>query len=415
MGSKIPQYAIIADDLTGSLDTGLQFSKKGLTTLVPLFLQAPYPSAQALVLNTDSRNIPGDLAYRKVYRIARKLKATAIYKKIDSTMRGNVGKEALAILAAQNIPRAIVVPTIPVLGRTVERGILRVHGVPLLRTSYAQDPFHPIWTSRVADLLAKETREPVGHLGLGEVRKGPAYLAERIEGSRARLLAVDAVRQSDLKSIALACRLLSGRVLPCGSVGLADELLSSSLPKARKLARPTRGFILIISASRNPTTAEQIEEARKHFRLPLVEPDPGRLTAPRSAGQEVEKIFMSLADLLSRERGAILTTTFQRHIRGKEGLIPKAKGKAAVQLLGRVRLGGLVLTGGDLAMGVCRQLSSSALRIEEEVLPGIPCSTLADGPFRGLRIITKAGGFGEKDALWKIVRYLGGENEKEEA
>jgi uncharacterized protein YgbK (DUF1537 family) len=66
-------------------------------------------------------------------------------------------------------------------------------------------------------------------------------------------------------------------------------------------------------------------------------------------------------------------------------------------------------------MGVCRQLSSSALRIEEEVLPGIPCSTLADGPFRGVRIITKAGGFGEKDALWKIVRYLGGENEKEKA
>ena len=35
---SIPEFAIIADDLTGSLDTGLQFCKKGLVTLVPLIL-----------------------------------------------------------------------------------------------------------------------------------------------------------------------------------------------------------------------------------------------------------------------------------------------------------------------------------------------------------------------------------------
>ena len=64
MTSSIPEFAIIADDLTGSLDTGLQFRKKGLTTVVPLSLSRPWPKAQALVLNTDSRNISGKLAYR---------------------------------------------------------------------------------------------------------------------------------------------------------------------------------------------------------------------------------------------------------------------------------------------------------------------------------------------------------------
>jgi uncharacterized protein YgbK (DUF1537 family) len=66
-------------------------------------------------------------------------------------------------------------------------------------------------------------------------------------------------------------------------------------------------------------------------------------------------------------------------------------------------------------MGVCARLSSSALRIEEEVLPGIPCSTLTDGPFKGLRLVTKAGGFGEKEAIWRIVQYLRGEHEKQKA
>jgi D-threonate/D-erythronate kinase len=410
----IPQIALIADDLTGSLDTGLQFRKKGLAALVPLDWNRPYPRAEALVLNTNSRNLSGDLAYRKVFRICRRLKARGIYKNIDSTMRGNVGTEALAILNAQKIAKAIVVPTVPVMGRAVEGGILRVHGTPLLKTAYARDPFHPIWTSRVSSLLEKETGEPVGFIGIKEVRKGPSYLAQKIQNTRARLLSLDAVLQSDLKIIAQACNLLPGQVLPCGSVGLADELNLPFQREDRKLMKKgPRRPLLIISASRNPTTANQIEIARNHSRFPLVEPDLGRLTNPRTSGSEAKAAAQRLVEALSKGDGAILTTTFQDHLPGKEKVIPKVLGRTAVHLLGKLRLGGLVLTGGDLAMGVCERLSSSALRIEEEVLPGIPCSTLTGGPFKGLRMVTKAGGFGEKDALWRIIQYLRGAHEQE--
>jgi D-threonate/D-erythronate kinase len=416
MSSFIPDLALIADDLTGSLDTGLQFRKKGLTTLVPLDWRQPLPKAQALVLNTHSRNLPGETAYRKVHRICRWLRARAIYKKIDSTMRGNVGKEALAILDAQKIAKAIVVPTVPVMGRTVEGGILRVHGIPLLKTAYARDPFHPLWSSRVSSLLERETGEPVGFIGIREVRKGPASLAVKIQETPARLLSLDAVDQSDLRMIAAACGLLSGMVLPCGSVGLADELNLPFRSAGRKAARKIfHGPILIISGSLNPTTASQIEAARKHSRFPLVEPNLSRLTHPRTSASEARTLAYRLGQELSTGMGAILTTTFQKHLPGKETAIPKALGKTAVHLLGKIRLGGLVLTGGDLAMGVCERLSSSALRIEEEVLPGIPCSTLTDGPFKGLRMVTKAGGFGEKDALWRIIQYLRGKNETEKS
>jgi uncharacterized protein YgbK (DUF1537 family) len=409
-----PQIALIADDLTGSLDTGLQFRKKGLTTVVPLDWNHPWPRAEALVLNTHSRNLAGDLAYRKVFRICRRLKARGIYKKIDSTMRGNVGKEALAILNAQKIAKAIVVPTVPVMGRAVEGGILRVHGTPLLKTAYARDPFHPLWTSRVASLMEKETGEAVGFIGIQEVRKGPGYLARKIQKTSARLLSLDAVFQSDLKIIAQACALLAGQVLPCGSVGLADELNLPFHRKERKLKkRAPRRPLLIISASRNPTTADQIEIARNHSRFPLLEPDLDRLTNPRTSGPEAKTAGQRLVEVLSRGEGVILSTTFQKHLPGKETMIPKALGKAAIFLLGELRLGGLVLTGGDLAMGVCERLSSSALRIEEEVLPGIPCSTLMDGPYKGLRTVTKAGGFGEKDALWRIIQYLRGDHDEE--
>jgi len=133
------------------------------------------------------------------------------------------------------------------------------------------------------------------------------------------------------------------------------------------------------------------------------------------ASWEIESLSRRLVEILDREPGIILTTTFQKHIPGKEGAIPRALGRVAVHLMKEIRLGGLVLTGGDLAIGICEQLSASALRIEEEVLPGIPCSTLFDGPFKGLRLVTKAGGFGEKEALWGIIQYLRGEDEDQKA
>ncbi len=411
MESRSLKIAVIADDLTGSLDTGLQFRKKGLATLVPLDCSRALPDAEALVLNTNSRNLPGDLAYRKVYATSRRIPSPFIYKKIDSTMRGNVGREALAILDARKIAKAIVVPTIPQQGRTVQKGILRVHGIPLLRTPYAKDPFHPLTSSKVPELLRRESKEKVECLPLDEVRKGPDHLARAIEKSPARLLAVDAVLPSDLKSIASACKLLAGRVLACGSVGLADEM-GPSAGKAGEVDKLSfQGPVFIISASRNPATGEQIERALKHSRLVLIEPDLHLLTHSRKTKLEIEAVYQKAGEALSRGDGVILSTTFLKHIPGQEATIPRALGKAAVRILEKFRVGGLVLTGGDLAMGICERLSSSALRIEEEVLPAIPCSTLIGGPFQGLRTVTKAGGFGDKDALWNIIRYLRGENE----
>ncbi len=401
-------YAIIADDLTGSLDTGLQFHKKGFTTYVPLNWNRPTFQGQALVLNTHSRNIPGEEAYLRVYKACRKIKTQGLYKKIDSTMRGNVGREALAILDARKIPKAVVVPTVPIMGRTVEKGILRVHGVPLLRTPYARDPFHPIFTSRLWDLLARETGESVGYVGLNLVRKGPHFLAEKIERTPSRLLVLDAVAQEDLRTIAGACELLPGRVLPCGSVSLADELTIRGIPRKKEVRRKSKGPVLIISASRNPRTREQIVQARESFSFPLVEPDLRALTHPRLGNQEAQRLSAQIPILLAKGAGIILTTTFQGHLVGQEEAISKALGKVAFLVLGQKRLGSLVLTGGDLAMGVYSRLSATALRIEDEVLPGIPCSTLADGPFATLRLVTKAGGFGEKDAMVKIIQYLMG-------
>lgn len=64
----------------------------------------------------------------------------------------------------------------------------------------------------------------------------------------------------------------------------------------------------------------------------------------------------------------------------------------------------LVLTGGDTAVGVARRLDAVGVRLEGEIEPGIPVGTLI-GP-NPCRVVTKAGGFGEPDALVKVVKTL---------
>ena len=69
-------------------------------------------------------------------------------------------------------------------------------------------------------------------------------------------------------------------------------------------------------------------------------------------------------------------------------------------------LAGMVLTGGDIAVSVCRALGAASLSVASEVAPGIPVGFLTGGLCHGLKVITKAGAFGGEDALVKAVHCL---------
>ncbi len=108
----MPNIALIADDLTGAMDAGLQFGKRGLRALVPLGWQA-LPDAEVLVVDTDTREATASEAHRRVGLVAGALCGRTLFKKVDSTMRGNVGYELRALLEVLS-PRAIVVaPAFP--------------------------------------------------------------------------------------------------------------------------------------------------------------------------------------------------------------------------------------------------------------------------------------------------------------
>lgn len=91
---------IIADDLTGANDTALQFYLKGANTQILLSDEIEPINAkgtQTWAISTESRNVEPEIAYERVLKatkmFAEKLNPDFYYKKIDSTLRGNIAIE----------------------------------------------------------------------------------------------------------------------------------------------------------------------------------------------------------------------------------------------------------------------------------------------------------------------------------
>src|SRR5215207_2154334 len=112
--------AIIADDLTGAADTGVQLVRFGYRTAV--FFRATEVLADdldAVAFDTDSRTMPAGFAAKRVLDAAHAAGgARIVYKKLDSTLRGNVAAELAAALGVLHPDCVIVAPAFPAAGRT---------------------------------------------------------------------------------------------------------------------------------------------------------------------------------------------------------------------------------------------------------------------------------------------------------
>src|SRR5215212_4460698 len=149
--------AVIADDLTGAADTGVQFVHAGYRTAV--FFRVTQKLADdldAVAFDTDSRTMPAGFAAKRVLDAAHVSRgARIVYKKLDSTLRGNIAAELAAVLNAARRDPAVVAPAFPAAGRTTAGGTQFVHGVPVDETEMRNDPRTPVLEAHVPTLLAQ--------------------------------------------------------------------------------------------------------------------------------------------------------------------------------------------------------------------------------------------------------------------
>lgn len=403
------QLGIVADDLTGAMDSSGHFAAMGLSTdvvLDPLYA----PDSDVVVITTNSRAQPPDAAREAVRNAVRRLTGRTIYKKIDSTLRGNIGVELKAAMQETACTKAIVAPAFPTVGRTTLDGVLLVDGIPVAETRFATDPVSPVSESHIPTLLARSTGFRVGLLGANELEASPEALHRHIESMPDDTVVCDATEQRHLRSIVRAAALAGTPWLLCGSGGMARELhclLGDAPGRERKLPPdPSERPSLTVVGTPNPVTADQLQKAVAGLGLAVVELHVERLRENRNASGEAERVAAEAGQLIDAGKSVVLTCAFSPHVPGLEEAIPLALAAAAKRIAASHRLGGLFLSGGDIAVAVCDGLSVSAIRVHGEVEPGIPAGQITGGRADGMRVVTKAGGFGTPDAMLRSLEYL---------
>lgn len=416
------RLGVIADDLTGANDTGVQFKKQGFETIV-LFgdgdLTQPIEDIDVTVVDTESRSVTSDVAYQKVREAVKLLDASSIsvvYKKIDSTLRGNIGIELDAVMKEADMSLSIVAPAFPTYGRVTINGCQLVNGVPVGKTEFFKDHLNPLISSHVPTLIKAQVRRKVGQIDLSTVKQGVKALQKAIAKENDKgvtVIVIDAVEENDLDTIGHVS--LSLNALSCGSAGLANAI-------SKILGHRRRRPVLIASGSARGATLNQIKTAKEASISDVVDLDSSKLLRNDYVREKEElRAIEEIKNLLRQGSSVILSTTksgrdvsstLERGI--GMGLtasevrvsVSSAVGEIVRTVIQSEEVAGLVLTGGDTAMSCIHKLKAEGVRIVKEILPGIPLCRLIGGESEGLRTVTKAGGFGEEEALIEIIQFL---------
>ena len=407
--------AIIADDLTGAADSGVQLKRSGYRTAV-VFRRADLPpevDLDAVAVDTDSRSSPAGFAAKRVLEARRAMKnARVIYKKIDSTLRGPIAAELAAALGATGRTKAVVAPAFPSAGRTTCEGVQLVNGKPVHQTGLAHDPSTTVPESHIPSLLS-EAFSSVAALSVAEVRD-VCRVHEALES--ADCVVADAGSDDDLEAIVRAVPDPS-TVLWVGSAGLA-RAFGKVYPGPRSDAPseapiPASGVLAVVG-SVNEVAREQLRYLAEEPGVAQVALDTVAL-ASGSREEAVGEAAEAVRAALSGNRGAVLYSAAgegvdsalrERSVSKDEisGRVADALAEVVATLSGEERFDTLVLTGGDTAVRVVRALGATGILLEGEIEAGVPNGTLI-GP-RSYRVVTKAGGFGGSDTLREAFRAL---------
>jgi len=436
-----PRFCVIADDLTGALDTGVVFRKNGFLTAVsgqslPDIRTEP-EAPEVLVVNTETRHLMPEQAYTVVSSMAQAIAKLApdpiIYKKIDSTLRGNLGSELKALGNTFPGRLLVIAPAFPGQGRTCRRGLVYLHDKPLQETEFARDPLNPVLTSYIPDLLLQEKELRVAVLSPGELEK---LLLKEMDPDNTGAVAyavVDGETEDDLRQTARICLKHSSRVIPAGSAGLAAWLASlagetpgSTISTKSRPMLPT-GPALVVNGSLNPAALVQIRNAirggARDFAVGgreaacLLEPQEKPGSMPGEDGDRIDALVYGIGASLAKGDPVCIRTILDRgqlggwagdfSAAGGKGLpmytaLPLALGRLVARVLANIKPAFLVVLGGDTLTGILEALGAGILYPETELEPGIVASKMG---IRGgsITLVSKAGGFGDPELLVRLL------------
>ncbi len=376
---------MIADDLTGALDTGIKFADRGIRTRLCMGLDRLdlRPDDRVVALCEPTRHVSPARAERRMVLCGQKAKELGfdmVFKKTDSALRGNVGPELCGILKGTGYDRLVFLPALPSMDRYVEDGRLYIGGIPASRSVFASDPLDPVRQDSVQDILKSRL----------DMQKHAEYLEKiQICDCRTESDIADALERAETEGpqeLIAGCSGLAGVLADIVSSCDLDGKASADTAAGRGIsftAFSSDGgkYRAVFCGSLNPLSLAQMDLVEKSG-IP-------RIHIGQGADVPVEEkmLYDTLALKCSAEEVAERSGLFLKNL---------ILGEAADSLM---------VIGGDTLLAMIKALGDPELELVCEPSPGLVRIRLtATG--RSIDLYTKSGGFGKDDLL---VRFLDGD------
>lgn len=373
------KIAIVTDDLTSATDGAVGFAQRGWSAQVVrgTSLNASANSVDVVSIDVASRTRARQEAISRVEAAGLAVAhAELVIKQFDSTLRGHVAAETLALLRATKRRRAVVAPAFPAAGRTTIGARQFVDGVPVHESVYASDPLNPVRCNDIGALFEQEGVE-----------------IARNESDRGSVLILDGETEADLTAAASRYMGRSDLVL-AGSTGLMRALArvgergsrrGSTLPPSRR--------VLIVVGSMNVRSREQLNTL-----LALATP-----VFTLAADTELLPLTEAIGTRFHSTDVVAITTSCAP---ADPRRVAQRLSQVVARVIEKALLDALIVTGGETLAGVLESLATESLDVCREIEPGIPLCILNQP--RAIPLVTKAGGFGSADIFLKALHALHG-------
>ena len=393
---------VIADDLTGAADSAASSAMLGCNAAVVLYSpqnkesELLWPDADILSIDANSRCLSSDLASQRTARLVelcesqnRNSREYTLFKKIDSTLRGNIASELAALLQARRAVKQagsklsiLIAPALPAQGRTTVGGRLLVQGVPLEQTDLWQAEARSAESS-IARLMAVDGLSS-GLITLETVRSDDSELRRAILNSAQQVDVVvcDAETEDDLQAIAEACLNEPAITAMAGSAGLASQV-ARAMAMPRDIEPYSAGFA---SGATLFVVGSAASLSREQARILETMPDVSTFHAIPSVTHNSATMAIQIIQSLQAQRDVLLVFDGTENCSKQE---EQQLWGALFDLASRCApfLGGLVATGGETAREVLDALGIRQLHLLGEVEAGL-ASSVAECWNRSLPVAT---------------------------
>lgn len=324
-------------------------------------------------------------------------------------MRGNIGAELGAFMNELELQTLAFIPAHPKLKRFTRNGFHYIDQQLLHETSFGLDPLEPVKTSNVSDLLSQQTEIHIEKVDVSMFSQSQA---------KKGILVFDCESLPDLRKIGKILNENHMLNVASGSAAMVEFLPDFLNLKPGKIDIPKiQGPILIVNGSLNSISREQVNYAASKGKKVISIPKEFMTNSDFLQSHEIKLFLSDIQVSLSAGEDIILNSSplnidGENHLSRSKNpesnqyeLVSQRIGLLVAEIRKKFDLKSMAIFGGDTLMGIMHALGCKHILPKTEIISGVALS-LAKLKNDDLLLISKPGGYGDKEVIIHILDYI---------